>query len=95
MSDIIGAISKMLTQEIAANKPTTEALFSKFGANINWLIDNKIRFQEFTSSGTWIAPEAEDLVVEMAIVIGCGGGGGGGGGEGRAGTGVGQRMRLL
>jgi hypothetical protein len=80
MSDIINATSKLNTDEVAQDKPTSEALFSKVGANINALIDREHRIvsQLFTSNGTWTCPAG----VTRAIVHGVGGGGGGGGAAG-------------
>lgn len=42
MADITSAIDKMNTDEVAQDKPLTEALFTKIGANINGLIDDVI-----------------------------------------------------
>lgn len=42
MADIPSAIDKMNTDEVAQDKPLTEALFTKIGANINGLIDDVV-----------------------------------------------------
>ena len=55
MADIAGAISKLNTDEVAQNKPTSEALFSKVGANINGLIEQKIDAEAEVSSSSGVS----------------------------------------
>lgn len=76
MSDITGSFSNVNTDEVAQDKPVTEALFNKIGANINGLIARPFGFEVFFGSGTWTCPE----YVKTVLAIGVGGGGGGGGG---------------
>lgn len=73
MADIVSAIDKMNDVEIAADAPLSEALLEKIGANINGLIDRGLRFDQFLSNGSWVAPDG----VTEVLIIGCGGGGGG------------------
>lgn len=90
MADIVSAIDKMNDVEIAADAPLSETLLEKIGANINGLIDRGLRFDQFLSNGSWVAPDG----VTEVLIIGCGGGGGGGaclggtrpGGQGGAGA---------
>lgn len=75
MADLASDIQKINDLEVASDAPLTEALLAKMGANINALIDlsSGFRVAEFTSSGTWTAPEN----VNRVILVGIGGGGGG------------------
>lgn len=84
MADIIGALAKLNTDEVAQNKPVSEQLFSKIGANLNALIDIAARVQvaNLGGSGNWTVPDR----VTTVLAIGVGGGGGGGGGGSSAGV---------
>ena len=73
MTEVAGDIQKILTQDVVANNPTSQALFSLIAANINGLIDSFGQFQVFTSSGTFNVPEN----VSRVFVLGWGGGQGG------------------
>ena len=75
MADIASAKVKINDTEVGADKPVSEALFNKIGADINYLIDElPDNFtQEFTSSGTFTVPSD----VAVVTVTACGGGGGG------------------
>ena len=70
MTEVAGDIQKILTQDVVANNPTSQALFSLIAANINALIDSFGQFQVFTSSGTFNVPEN----VSRVFVLGWGGG---------------------
>ena len=74
MADIASAASKINDVEVAQNKPTSEALFTKIGANVNYLIDKGITMELKTSSGSWVCPSN----VTKVLVVGVGGGGPGG-----------------
>lgn len=52
MADISGSISKLNTDEVDQNKPVSQSLFSKIGANINELIDRLINISEVISSSS-------------------------------------------
>lgn len=96
MSDIIGAISKLNTDEVAQDKPTSEALFSKIGANINAMIADKlgnITKTTFTSNGTYTSPA--NLIGGFVICFGWGGGGGGGSANGGGGGGSGPAWHII
>jgi trimeric autotransporter adhesin len=73
MADIASAAQKINDIEVAQDAPITEALMTKFGGNINYLLDLGIQAVTFTSSGTWVCPAG----ISHAILIGCGGGMGG------------------
>jgi hypothetical protein len=73
MADIVGAAQKINDVEVAQDAPITEALMTKLGGNINYLLDLGIQVVTFTSSGSWTAPAG----INHSILIGCGGGQGG------------------
>ena len=73
MALIPGNIQKLNDIEIAALKIHSEALMTKFGANINALIDAK-DVQTFTANGSYTVPENITLILIQIV-------GGGGGGE--------------
>lgn len=80
MADIPGSESKMNDVEVAQGAALSEALHTKIGANINFLIDNKlgkdsVTSQTFTGNGTFTVPADVDTV----FLYGRGGGGGGAG----------------
>jgi hypothetical protein len=80
MAEVVGAIVKMLVEELDRNSANSEQVQTKIGANINALIDSRLKRQIFTNSGSWTAPDF--VVGNIVFLLGCGGGGGGGGGTG-------------
>jgi len=75
MAEIDSNIDKILEEETDFQSPVSEQLATKFGANINAIIDLATA-SEFTTSGTYDVPDQ----VTTVLVIGAGGGGGGAGG---------------
>ena len=74
MADIASAISKMNDLEISVDAPLSEAVNTKYGANINGLID-RLSLTEvvLTGSGNWTVPAN----VTRVLLLGWGGGGSG------------------
>lgn len=84
MTDIISAQNKLNDVEVSDGAAISQALMTKLGANINYLIDNQnnyqglsLKSQVFTSNTTFTVPAG----VTKLIVYGAGGGGGGAGGK--------------
>lgn len=75
MADIVSSLSKIQVEEADFNSPVSEALNTKFGANINALIDFITDgWTLFTTNGTYTTG-ANETRVEL---LGMGGGAGGG-----------------
>lgn len=85
MANIPGNASYMNDLEISSDAPVTEDLWTKTGANINYLLDRaQLGVTEFTSNDSYTTPEG----IERVYIVGCGGGGGGGGGGFSGGNGL-------
>lgn len=97
MADIPNSSTTANDVEIGSRKPLTEALMSKFGGVINFLLANvggvNLNQDTFSANGTWNAPA--DLLGNFVICFGWGGGGGGGGDNGGGGGGSGPVWRFF
>lgn len=78
MSDIPGSSNKIQIEGARFRSPVSEALIQQIGAGINYLLPRNMRYQEWTTPGTysWAVPSD----VSFVWLFGCGGGGGGAGG---------------
>jgi hypothetical protein len=85
MADLGYSQTKINDIEVAGDAPVTADLFTKLGGAINFLIDTRLRIEEFTTPGatTWTAPDFTTFV----YLLGCGGGGAGSGCVAEAGLG--------
>ena len=81
MADIISNADKMNDLEIGDDSPITADLMTKFGANVNYLLDRAaLGVTTFSASGNYNTLENQSRVYLEQVGGGGGGAGGGGGG---------------
>jgi len=79
MSDVPGNSTPVQIEGARFRSPVSESLIQQIGGNINFLLTQRLRLVEFTSSGSWTSPA--DTGVTWVWALGIGGGGGGGGNQ--------------